>query len=142
MSSNVSYLKVKYIMKNNILISIKPIYVEKIISGQKIYEYRRKMPVTTIGIIAFYSTLPIQKVLAIADVVDKISDHPTKLWKITNKGGCISRDTFNNYFNGLCIAHAFKLDNIKTLIEALSLGAINASLLTPPQSFRYLNVQN
>jgi predicted transcriptional regulator len=96
------------------------------------------MPASTVNIIALYSTLPIQKIIAIADVIANISNHPSQLWKITEKGGCISRVDFDNYFDGLSIVHAFQLDNIRKLIVPLSLNAINTTLSSPPQSFRYL----
>jgi predicted transcriptional regulator len=126
-------------MNKSILLPIKPIYADKIISGDKIFEYRRKLPAIKVDCIVLYSTFPMQKISAIVEVVKNISEHPIKLWKITRKGGCISKFDFDRYFNGLFIAHAFKLGKVKKLVFPLPINTINNSIKYPPQSFRYLN---
>jgi predicted transcriptional regulator len=125
-------------INNSILLSIKPLYVEKIISGEKIFEYRRKIPVNNIDFIALYSTYPVQKILAIAHVIGRISDEPAKLWYSTQFGGSISKILFDEYFKGVYIAHALKLGEVIKLKEPLSLNLINDQFRYPPQSFRYL----
>jgi predicted transcriptional regulator len=124
---------------DSILLSIKPEYADKIISGEKIFEYRRKLPIINVKYIALYSTYPEKKILAIVDVIDQISEDPLKLWKITHKGGAITKFTFDKYFNGLFIAHAFKLGKVKKFNRPLTLNTINKTLIYPPQSFRYLS---
>jgi type I restriction enzyme S subunit len=125
-------------MAGDILLSIKPIHADKIISGQKIFEYRRKIPAMTIEYIAIYSSSPVKKVTALAKVVNVVTESPAKLWDITHEGGAISKEAFDNYFNGLLIAHAFKFGQITKLISPIPLNIINKSI-HPPQSFRYLS---
>jgi predicted transcriptional regulator len=74
-------------MKNSILISIHPIYADKIISGEKFFEYRRKIPASTVTTLALYCTLPIQKILAVVDVVDNLTNSLDRLWELTHIGG-------------------------------------------------------
>ncbi|MDR1167207.1 MAG: hypothetical protein LBO66_15315 [Deltaproteobacteria bacterium] len=126
-------------MKNTILISIKKIYADKIISGEKIFEYRRVIPASKISGIALYCTFPIQKIVAIVNVVANLTNHLDKLWEITRFGGALSKSAFDSYFNGLIIGHAYKLGKVKRLNSPLPLNAINKSLRYPPQSFRYLD---
>ncbi|MDR1395513.1 MAG: hypothetical protein LBK52_05015 [Deltaproteobacteria bacterium] len=97
------------------------------------------MPSSAIENIALYCTSPVKRILAAVKVADTISDNLNKLWEITNSGGAISKDTFDSYFNGLVIGHAFKLGEAKLLNNPLPLNAINQSLKHPPQSFRYLS---
>ena len=48
-----------------ILLSIKPIYVNKILNGTKKYEYRKRKPKRNdIGKLIIYSTSPIKKVVS------------------------------------------------------------------------------
>ena len=46
-----------------ILMSIKPEYVDKIFSGEKKYEYRKRLCKEKIDTIIVYSSSPIQKVV-------------------------------------------------------------------------------
>jgi predicted transcriptional regulator len=136
MINTLNYLSNKF--RNSILLSVKPFYVDKIISGEKIFEYRRKIPANNIDFVALYSTYPVQKILAIAKVIDQISDDPAKLWFNTQFGGAISKFLFDEYFKGVYIAHAFKFGDVKKLKEPLSLKDMNNKLNNPPQSFRYI----
>ena len=51
-------------MKYNILLSIRPEYVEKIISGEKKYDYRTKAAKRNVDKIIIYETTPVKKVIA------------------------------------------------------------------------------
>lgn len=41
-----------------ILLSIKPEYVEKIIKGEKLFEFRRTVPKRKVDVVVIYSTFP------------------------------------------------------------------------------------
>ena len=57
-------------MMPSILLSIKPEYAEKILSGEKRYEFRRKLCKREIDKIYIYATRPVQKVIADAGMRD------------------------------------------------------------------------
>jgi predicted transcriptional regulator len=67
-------------MKNKkILISIKPKFVEKILSGDKKYEYRTKRPKTNINTMLIYCTSPTMKIVAEASIEHIICGTPNKI---------------------------------------------------------------
>jgi len=51
-----------------ILISINPEYVEKILSGEKKYEFRKINPKRKIDALVIYQTYPLMRVVAEAEV--------------------------------------------------------------------------
>ena len=65
-----------------ILLSIKPEFVEKIISGEKKFEFRKTLPkregVTTVVV---YSTMPVGRVIGEFKVKDTLSNTPESLWE-------------------------------------------------------------
>ena len=55
---------------SKILIPIKPEYVDKILSGNKKYEYRKIKPKRKVDKMIIYSTYPIMKVVGEVEVID------------------------------------------------------------------------
>ena len=79
---------------SKILLSIKPEYANKIISGEKKFEYRTRVPIKTVSTIVFYSTAPIGKVIGEVEVLEIISGTPSSLWERTKKDAGISRSYY------------------------------------------------
>ena len=71
----------------SILLSIKPQNVEKILSGEKRYEFRRKLCKDEIDKIYVYATRPIQKVVAEVEVTGKLEGDNEKIWEQTKAIG-------------------------------------------------------
>ncbi|OTQ00605.1 hypothetical protein B5S43_08290, partial [Gilliamella apicola] len=60
-----------------VLLSIKPEFVEKILSGEKKYEFRKKLfKRQSVKTIVIYATMPIGKVVGEFDIDHVISDEP------------------------------------------------------------------
>jgi len=57
-----------------ILISINPEYVEKILSGEKKYEFRKINPKRKVDKLIIYETYPLMKVVAEAEVKTTLYD--------------------------------------------------------------------
>ena len=74
-----------------ILLPIKPEYVYKIFSGDKLYEYRKKVCKQKVDRIVIYCTAPVKKVVGEVLVEDVISSSPNNLWNITKKYSGISK---------------------------------------------------
>ncbi|MDR3211189.1 MAG: ASCH domain-containing protein [Planctomycetota bacterium] len=124
-------------MKRQILLPIHPKFADLIVSGEKTYEYRKILPLEEISHIVLYSTSPIQRMVAIVEVVEEISDTPLKLWEKTSKEGAISLHYFEQYFSGKKYARAYKLGKVSPLVPPIALDRLCVS--SPPQSFRYLS---
>ncbi len=121
-------------MKSALLISIHPEYVDKILSGEKRFEYRRRRPKADISHLVIYATSPIKRIVAIAEVESVISGSPSSLWEKTKYAAGISRSAFRVYFRGRNIGNAFKLGRVFRIDSAIS----SQMIFTPPQSFAYL----
>ena len=59
-----------------LLLSIKPEYVEKILQGEKKYEYRKRLAKEDVSYIYVYSTAPSMKVVASVHIEGHLSDSP------------------------------------------------------------------
>lgn len=122
-----------------VLLSIKPEYAEKILEGNKRYEFRKAIPkVPGITTVVIYATKPVSKVIGEFDIDRVLSDKPSELWSITSKFSGITRRFFNEYFHGCDTAYAIKVKKVRRYKEPLDLSLILRSGI-PPQSFCYLN---
>lgn len=122
---------------SKILLSIKPEFADKIISGEKKFEYRTHIPIQAITSIVIYSTTPIGKIIGEVEVVDIISGAPSSLWEETKNYAGISRSRYREYFKGRKIAYAFKLGRVKSFEKEKNLK--DYGVTKAPQSFIYLN---
>jgi adenylate kinase len=120
-----------------LLISIHPEFVEKILSGQKVFEFRKILPSKLPSHLVIYATNPVQKVVAVAEVEGAMSGSPSEIWERTGKGAGISRAYFRQYFSGRKTANAFQLGKVFELKIGIPLAEINPKLVAP-QSFLFL----
>ena len=120
----------------SILLSIKPEYAERIFSGSKKYEFRKRLANKSVGKILMYSTAPIMKVVGEVQIVETISASPTALWESTKKFAGISRDKYREYYKGCKVAYAYRLGQVTRYEPPKELSEFNVKF--PPQSFIYL----
>ena len=120
-----------------ILLSINPRYVERIMSGDKIYEYRKIQCKKNVDKIVIYSTSPVMKVVGEADVADILIDEPQAIWKITEKKSGIDKAFFDMYYAGKKQAVAYKLKHIVQYDVPKKLSEYGIKMA--PQSFCYVD---
>lgn len=121
-----------------VLLSIKPEYAEKILSGHKRFEFRKAIPKAEgIRTIVIYATMPVGKVVGEFDIDGVLEDHPRKLWPRTSEFSGITRKFFNEYFHGRSTAYAIKVKRARRYEVPMDLQHVARST-TPPQSFMYL----
>lgn len=121
----------------NVLMSIKPEYVEKILNGEKRFEYRKTIPKKDIDKIIIYATTPIKKVVGEVSVKRIIIDDKLKVWEETKKYSGTSKDFFLAYYNNREVAVAYELVDVKIYNPTISLKDLNINFV--PQSFIYLD---
>src|SRR5574344_1912832 len=92
-----------------ILLPIKPQYVSLILSGQKRFEYRTRIPKEDITKIIIYSSYPIKKVVGETEVKSILALSPEALWNQTSAFGGITKKTFDSYFEDRKTAYAYEL---------------------------------
>lgn len=120
-----------------ILMSIKPEYVEQILSGKKKYEYRKiKAKRKNIEKMIIYSTYPVMKVVAEVDILSIIEDSPNNLWKQTKFESGVAKEFYNKYYKNRDCAIAYELGNVKVYDKPKDLNEYGIKYA--PQSFIYL----
>lgn len=121
------------------ILSIKPEYVDRILSGEKKYEFRKRIfKREDVDTIVIYSTSPCCKVVAEARIAEIIYDSPERIWKKTKDNSGIAKEQFMSYFNGREIAYAIRLATVKQLAEPCSLNEYAPQVKAAPQSFVYV----
>jgi predicted transcriptional regulator len=122
-----------------VLLSIKPEYAEKILSGEKKYEFRRAIfKDQSIKIVVIYASSPIRKVIGEFDIEYIITQNLDKLWEHTKQHSGIDKEFYDTYFCGKEVGHAIKVKQSRRYQEHQDLD--DYAIKHPPQSFLYLNV--
>lgn len=121
-----------------VLLSIKPEFVDKIFSGEKLYEYRKVcFSRRDIKTIVVYATQPVGRIVGEFDIDNIIEDSPSSIWNTTKKYSGITKSFFLNYFSGREIAYAIKIRSVRRYSEWVDPN-IAFDKFSPPQSFRYI----
>jgi len=115
-----------------ILLSIKPEYVDKILTGEKKYEFRRKIFKKDVKHVYVYSTTPVQRITISFKIETIIEDKPEILWDKYKEYAGISEEDFFKYFQNCNTGYAILISNVKEL-KARKLK------IRPPQSYYYIN---
>ena len=121
---------------SKIILPIKPKYAEKILDGNKWFEYRRKIPNRHVSKIIIYETAPVSKIAGEVNVVRVIKNSPYELYDISKDHSGISLEDYIEYFNGAETAYAYLLNNPTRFTEPI--GIEEYGLNAVPQSYVYL----
>lgn len=120
-----------------IILSIHPNHIDKILSGEKRYEYRKRIP-QDINNLIVYATAPTKKVVAIIEVDMVMRDTPQNIWNITQNESGVSYEFFMNYFNEVSTAYAIKFRNIHKLPIPIDITIIDG-VKCAPQAYQYVD---
>lgn len=134
-----SFTKSRDIIFDGLLMSIKPEYVEKMQSGEKVVEIRRKFnPKWTGCSVALYSSRPHQELHGYASVEYVRKATPDRIWaEYETSLGC-SKEEFDRYTNSCEQVYAIGLKNYQSYLTPLLLEQMSWLLgkeLRPPQSY-------
>lgn len=119
-----------------ILLSIKPKYVEKIISGDKKFEFRRSTPNRKVDKVIIYSSHPVMKIIGEFTVRNTITLNKWTMWKKTMGYQGLAFKDFLNYFEGTSEANAFEIKNFILYKKSKKLSDLGINFA--PQSFVYI----
>ena len=119
-----------------ILMSIKPEYVDKIFSGEKKYEYRKRLCKEKIDTIIVYSSSPIQKVVGELKIKQVLYDKKNVIWNKTNKYGGITKIKYDNYYENCGYVVAYEIEKAIFYDKQKDLKDFNVR--TAPQSYVYI----
>jgi len=128
--------------KKYVLMSIKPIYAEKIKNGEKTIELRKKIPnVKEDDIIIFYESNPVKRITMSCVIRSIITLEPEQMWELYHDQMGIERERFDHYFVNSIKAYGIVLKDIKR-IKAEEMKTLFSWMKHPPQSFRYVSEED
>lgn len=126
--------------KRDMVLSIRPSYSNKLLSGKKTVELRRRFPVgASHGTLVYiYSTSPVQAIVACASI-SKVHNLPVaQLWKNFRRSASITKFNFYEYFQGIESGFAIEFSYVRPLSRPLPLEELRERFsFAPPQSFLY-----
>ena len=121
---------------SKILMSIKPEYVDKIFSGEKKYEYRKRLCKKKIDTIIVYSSSPIQKVVGELKIEKVLYDKKSIIWNKTNRYGGITKTKYDKYYENCDYAVAYEIEKAILYDKQKDLKDFNVQMA--PQSYVYI----
>lgn len=120
----------------SIILPIKSNFAKKILSGDKIYEYRKKICSKNIDKIYLYETSPIQRIVGECDVIALYCMEKERMWKKTRNNSGISKEFFDEYYKNDYWAKTYVLNNPQTYVIPKKLIDFNIKYI--PQSYVYI----
>lgn len=120
------------------LYPIKPIYTDRILSGEKTFELRKRLPKEVLTYILIYSTTPVAQVVGYAKVIGVKQGDAKSLWELYSSQFGISESEYFAYFEGSDKANALELMDVHKFVRPFSIKEISPQL-TVPQSFCYID---
>ena len=120
----------------NILLSIKPEFVNKILSHEKLYEFRKSIFKQDVERIYIYSTYPVKKIVGYFEVTDIICKSPEELWDLFSDVSGICENEFFKYYSGSDEGFAIRIDNLIVFDEFIDMSEFDD--FRAPQSFCYV----
>ncbi|MBU3187683.1 hypothetical protein [Clostridium estertheticum] len=122
----------------DIILTIYPENIEKILSGIKKYEFRRTIYKNEEVKNAYiYATVPVKKIVGAFKIGQVISGTPEEVWSTCSEGSGTTEESLMEYFKGKDMVYALEiLDYKKFDIPVEPKDYIDD--FYPPQFFRYL----
>lgn len=124
---------------DTIIISIHPVFVEKILSGEKKYEFRKYFP-AGVRYMLVYTTSPVKKITALIEIDTVLCDTPRNIWSKTRKQAGITKRFYDTYFKNKGMAYAVRLKKARVLSNPLQISDLKG-IKAAPQSYIYLKEQ-
>lgn len=121
----------------NVILSIKPEFVEKIFLGEKQYEYRKILFKQKVDTIYIYASRPVSKIVGEFKIDDIVYDTPENIWEMTKLQSGVTKKFFDKYYKGKDKAVALKIKDCKEYEEEVNPESL-VSDFRVPQSFIYV----
>lgn len=133
-----------HLVRKIVLISIRPVFVQRIFDGSKKVELRRVKPKIQSGdVVVIYATAPVKAVVGWFEVSDIVSESPPLLWSLVSDKAGVTFDEFSRYYEGAGRAIGIECRNAQQLSQPLKLDYLRQywHSFTPPQLYRYLTYE-
>ena len=126
-------------MKNTLtdaILSIKPIYANQILSGNKKVEFRKRKFKKSVDRVYIYSSSPQKMMVGYFTIKTIVEDTPTNLWNEFKDVGGIDKDSFFEYYKNSEIGYSIVIDKVVSEGEKDPIDFLEN--FTAPQSYIYL----
>ncbi|RDZ49572.1 hypothetical protein C5C07_20270 [Haloferax sp. Atlit-4N] len=122
------------------LLAIKPEFAEKILSGEKRYEFRRTSfrSAQDIDFVFLYSSAPVKKIVGGFSTDRTVEADPQELWDLYNDTAGIDQDRFMEYFEGAETGYAIQVDEAYRFENPIDPDDVFEEF-SAPMSFLYLD---
>ena len=120
-----------------VLLSIKPEFVHEIFQGRKKFEYRKSIFSKHVTKVIVYSTKPEGMIVGEFSIKSILQYTPKELWKKTHNESGISKQYFDEYFEGRDKGYALQIENPVLYGEPIDPFKL-FDVFVAPQSFRYI----
>lgn len=117
---------------------IKPVYTERILSGEKQFELRKRLPKPETKFAIIYATYPVGLVVGYAEIKGFHQSTVKQLWTKVSKASGIEKSDYLSYFGSNELACAIELDKVFRFKRPFKVGEIRQGF-TVPQSFCYVD---
>lgn len=124
----------------NIVLPIKPIYADKILKGEKKYEFRKRLCKKDIEKIYIYATAPVKMIVGEARIVGKHNMNKEQLWIRAGNQAGIDKDFYDSYFEKQGFACAYEIGDAKRYDKPITLKSVGIDYV--PQSYIYVGELN
>lgn len=125
----------------NALLSIKPEYAERILRGEKRYEFRRTVfcNPSSVDRVIMYASSPVQRIIGFFFFSNIVEGRPEELWsRFEDVSGVSDRRHFMDYFSEKETGYAIEIDKAVSLEEPVDPWEYFEDF-QPPVSFNYVN---
>ena len=122
----------------NVLLSIRPKYIEEIIKGNKRYEFRKYIFKKDVDKVWIYATSPTKKIVGTFVIGEITKDTPDNLWNKFNGLSGLNEQEFFDYFSEIKVGFAIELKYLKLFKVPIDPKVVFPDFI-PPQSFYYFD---
>ena len=119
---------------------IKPIYAQKLVDGEKKYEFRKSAIRSDLTHIIIYASSPVKRIIGIAEVSGVTVASPSAIWTKSKHAAGIERKAYDEYFHDKTKAYSIEIKKIIPLKKAIALAELENGFKVP-QSFSYVDPQ-
>lgn len=120
-----------------VLLSIKPEFVHEIFQGRKKFEYRKNIFSKHVTKVIVYSTKPEGMIVGEFSIKSILQYTPKELWNRTHNDSGISKQFFDEYFEGRDKGYALQIENPVLYDKPIDPFKV-FDVFVAPQSFRYI----
>lgn len=121
----------------DVILSVHPCFVEKIILGEKNFEYRKSKFKKDVDKVFVYSTSPIKKIVGYFRFSGYIQGTVDYVWGITANESGVEKKFYYEYFKNKSNSYALKIVEFYEFENYLN-PKEHIDSFYPPQSYRYL----